>query len=296
MPTFTGQVNTLDVDLDVTIVVDDGLVTMRSADGELGVWRRSECRFEQTNGTRFRLHVDDESVDVSVDDAPGFLSAVELLRRERVPLVPQPLLWMGTAAVIAAFATAWLSGSSPSAEAEDAIAPPSQLGVAAAVSPSRDEVIPEPDSESPAPSAIPQPVPPAEVATTVRETVEASTIIARWNDVAGRTEMILPTTGTTTFPGGVAVSVTNDLITVSAEPSGDGDQSRRLIAAMGLAVAAMEPSLSGPERGGVLEELGIDIDGANQYAIDHAIVVGDTAFTLDYQPGHRIRFSAGVEW
>lgn len=268
MKSFPAQLKTDEHLIDVLVRLDDDTVEIRSGSTSLGRWARSECQFERHAPSSYHFLADGETVSMRVADDGGFRQALEYVRSERVPIVSRPLLVGGVAAIVAAIAFT-LVGRAP-----------------------------EPAAAEVAPASIPttaptDPVRPSAPVTT--PTTAPTSLVERWNAIAAGTPLRLDGAGHTTISAGLSVEVGARSVTVNAIPGSDPVQAERIVAALGLVVATVDPDLAPQERAWVLEQLGLDIDGANPEAIEAATVLGRVGYQLSYQPGERLVFSAGLE-
>jgi hypothetical protein len=290
MKSFPAQLKTRDYLIDVMIRLDERAVEIESDGETLGRWPRSQCTFERHAPDSYRFSADGETVGLRVTDDHGFKSAIDLIRHERVQLVPPSLVAAGVAAVAGAFIAMSLFGASEE-PARAADAPP-----AASVT------IPPTDARATAPlngadPATPSEAPPAKQTPLPDDTAASARVLAeRWNDVAAGTSLTVVGPGLTVVNGRLSIQIDDDRITVTSIPGGNAGSAQQLVAALGLTVAAAEPDLAPNQRATVLTELGIDIDGANPHPIDATVTRGPVVYRLDFLPGERLVLIAGLEW
>lgn len=269
MKSFPAQLKTDEHLIDVLVRLDEANVEIRSGSTTLGRWTRSECHFERHAPTSYRFSADGETVSMRIIDDGGFRQALEYVRTERVSIVPRPLVVAGLAAITAAVAFTML-GSVPEPAVAEAAVPTTVV------------------------TASPSSVVPAPTAAVVEEA--PTSIVDRWNAIAGGTPLQLAEGGLTTVSSTLSVEVRDGSVTVSAIPTSDPVGAERIVAALGLAVAAVDPDLPARDRAAVLEGLGLDVDGDNPTPIEARTVVEGVPYRLSYEPGQRLVFSAGLEW
>jgi hypothetical protein len=274
MKTFAAQLKTPDHLLDVVIRLGTEDVEIRSAASSLGRWPRSEVRFERQADNSYRFSADGETVAVRIADDVGFREALELVRAERIPLVPRSLGIAGMAAVGAAIAfMTFTSSEAPAAADPSPTVAPTQPAQAA----------------DPVPTTVPANPEPASLS-------GAELLTARWNEFAAGTPIALPEPGRHVVSRYLTIETSTNGIVVTALPSADPVASERLITSLGLAVAAADPTLEPGQRARLLENLGLDIDGVNSTPITATALVNGVTYTLEFEPGELLVFSAGLEW
>jgi hypothetical protein len=66
------------------------------------------------------------------------------------------------------------------------------------------------------------------------------------------------------------------------DPSGDTDDDRNALAALGVAIAVANPELTSEERGEVLAAMGLSVRSPDLGDLDGSLEVGDTAYSISY--------------
>ncbi|MGF1665299.1 MAG: hypothetical protein ACFCVC_03395 [Acidimicrobiia bacterium] len=274
LKTFAAQLKTPDHLLDVVIRLGLDDVEIRSAATSLGRWPRADVTFERQSESSYRFSADGETVAVRIADDTGFRDALDLMRAEHIPLVPRSLGIAGVAAISAAIAFMTLTSSEAPVAADPSPTVSSTLQAATA---------------DPVPTTLPPGPDP--------ETLSGAELLtARWNGYAAGTPIALPESGRHVVSGHLTIETAADGIEVTALPSADVIASERLITALGLTIAAADPTLEPSQRARVLEDLGLDIDGDNTAPLAATASLNGVTYTLQFEPGELLVFSAGLEW
>jgi hypothetical protein len=255
------------------IHVDEQGVEIRTGGGgHLGRWTASQCHFERKGPAAYHFRAEGETMTVRVPDDSGFRAALELIRTERIQMVPRPLAIAGAAATVAAIAIGVLTAGDGPSIAEVSNLPISE--VVAATTPPTTGTLPT-------------------VHATQSEAPTAEVIVGRWNQLAAGTLLALAGPGEQILSGYLSIEVTDTSIVVTASPSEDAVVSELVVMSLGLTVAAADPTLSPAERAQVVRTLGIDIDGANAPPISGATSRNGVAYDLDFESADRLVLSAG---
>ncbi len=274
MKTFAAQLKTPDHLLDVIIRLGSEDVEIRSATTSLGRWPRSDVSFERQSASSYRFSADGETVAVRVADDIGFREALDLVRAEGIPLIPQSLGIAGVAAIGAAIIFMTFTSSEAPTAAD-----------------------PAPTFTSVQIAATPDQVPPTVPAGSALEALsDAELLTARWNGYAAGTPLALPEPGRHVVSQDLEIETSDDRIVVTARPTADVIASERLVTALGLTIVAVDPALEPRQRAQVLEDLGLDIDGDNTAPLAATASLNGVEYTLEFQPGELLVFSAGLEW
>ena len=262
MRSFPAQLETTDHSLDVVVRIDDQTVLIESAGDTLGSWDRTACSFERTARGAYRFAADGDTIGLRVADEAGFRGAIQLIRTEKVSILPKTLMMVGAAAIGTAVTVATLgSGEAP------AVAAPPEADVTTT-------------TVSPLPTTAPTPPPPSD------------DLATRWDEAAAGTGMELDGRATVVFGFYLSVVTTDDSVIVEATPTPDQDQSEQIMGALGLAIASIDPSLEPGDRRAVLATLGLDVYGDNRYPLHTSTCTETIEYTLDFEPGESLRFTA----
>ena len=272
MKSFAAQLKTPEHLLDVVIRLGAEDVEIRTAADSLGRWSRSDVAFERQAASSYRFSADGETVAMRVVDDTGFREALALVRAERIPLVPRSLAIVGVAAIGAA--TAFMMFATPEAPAA---------------------ADPSPTVTSARPAAAPDPVPTTTPAPDPESLSGAELFTSRWNGYAAGTPIALPEPGRHVVSRDLTIETDSEGIVITARPSADVIASERLITSLGLTIAAVDPTLEPRRRAQLLEDLGLDIDGENADPIIATALLNGVEYTLEFQPGELLVFSAGRE-
>jgi hypothetical protein len=73
-------------------------------------------------------------------------------------------------------------------------------------------------------------------------------------------------------------------LTLTTYPQGEPEADRRIITALGLAIGASEPALSGSERRALLNAAGLDVANPQLEGLDGTVVYGGLSYHLVYLP------------
>lgn len=117
--------------------------------------------------------------------------------------------------------------------------------------------------------------------------------VAAWNQAAGRLSVPIlirssvgagpfevPLADQLTISGDVTAEGTISSITISADPTGEGDDT--VIAAWGVAMAVVDPTLDGNQRRDLLASLGFDLNMADLAGLDSEVELNGTRYSLRY--------------
>jgi hypothetical protein len=258
---------------EVTIALDGDVVSLSTGHRTIGTWRSGACSFERKAPMSYRFTADGDALTLRVPDDLGFRAALLEMHQQQAPLVPRWLGLLATTVVAAAVAAAAFGvGETPAGAAE--ATGQEAAGVATTVGPT----VPAPIIDPAASSGVEW---------------SATDLAARWNQASpAGSGLTLSAPGVEQVAATLTVSITDGRIQVLGTPTAHPDANQKIIGAMGVAVAAADPSLEPPARRVVLESMGLDIDGSNSEPIDATIEYRDVEYHLVVVPAERVEFTA----
>jgi hypothetical protein len=277
MQTFAAQVKTSTTELDVSITVTESSIQIDAGEDLLGRWSTKQCRFERLAPAAYELRLPDERVHVRVTDDHGFRSALALIRQEQGALVPRPLLWVGVVAIAGAIVASAVVGGESTAQAQPSEEPtPSTVASPTTVQ----------SGMAPNVEAAPNPV---------REAASDLELVRRWNDLGAGTVLELQAVGINDLRD-MTVTIADGTVVVDAAPTGTAENAESIMVALGMAIGSTDPEVAPSDRAGILSELGLRVNAPNVDSVHTSVEHGGVRYTLDYEPGERVHFTAGWEW
>jgi hypothetical protein len=281
---FSAQLDMADErrPVDVLITLDGRRVAMRAGDDTIGRWRRGECQFEQRGQGRYDFHAEGETLSLEVSDPTRFQRALMVVWQERRVILPWRLLAVTGGMVLAMVGAAalGLARPAPDASPEVNVSPP--VSSSPVTSPPAPEV--EGTSRPPSTPVVLEPGGP----------VSAESLVTRWNSVSPSTRLAVPAPGATRLGTHLKVELADGAVTVEAAVTGDADRDREAVAAMGMAIAVLDPDLPPSDRKDVLANLGLDLEGANPEPLDRTFAHRGVEYRLVYRPGASLVLTAST--
>lgn len=291
----------------VEVVFLDDQIELRAGSAAVGAWSADTCRIKRVGPRAFRLEVEDEVLEFVPDRPVPFGSAVarhlkqariadriDAIRVVEEPPAPDPIAF-----------------SPPPPPPET---PPTQearsdvtnrvagalatglfvimLAVAAAVLLRGGD-----EARVPAPTLPPTTTTTSEAVASVFDLTPPE-LAERWNDTAARLgaplrvrnrfgsgnfEAVL--TPYVTLAGSVGLDGTVDSVVVTVDPTGGTRDDELGIAAWGVTIATVDPSLDGPSRRRLLDRLGLDLDFPDLAYLDGEVEEHGLRYTLRYLEG-----------
>lgn len=274
--TFAGLVPVgEDEILDVVLSVDDVSVELKAKSGSIGQWTRADVDISYAGKNAFVLKADGEALPFSPRDFYSFKDTVDRLfptleRRRRPRLaVAGSLIAVVSAAAIIANATVSQAGT------------PVQI-----------------TTTFPAPAVV---VASSEPGAVSEARLPVDDFVAAWNAAAhGRPQLIIETLSGTheitpqlrlmvTAPGGAV-----EVVRILASPTGDNAHDRLVLAAVGAAIAAADPTLDASARRTLVEELGWELDRPMVHDIAGSAERNGLTYRLTYGSG-RLTFAITID-
>src|SRR5690606_14054755 len=104
----------------------------------------------------------------------------------------------------------------------------------------------------------------------------------------------VPAPGVTLLGAHLTVEIGDGTVSVDGSVTPDDARNREVVAAMGIAVAVLDPGLDPAERKDVLVNLGLDLRGDNPDPIDRGFAHRGVEYRLVYVPGASLALSAAT--
>lgn len=267
--------------VDVLITLDGRRVAMKAGDDTIGRWRRGECEFEQRGEGRYEFRAEGETLSLQVSDPTRFQRALMAVWQERRFILPGRLLGVTAGILLAMTAVTALGAARPASPA-----PPE-----AEVAPSATPTPPPPQGTV---AGAPQTDPPANPVAFEPAPVTAETLAARWNAVSPSARLEVPAPGVTVLGAHLTVEIGEGTVSVEGSVTPDDVRNREVVAAMGIAIAVLDPDLDPADRKDVLVNLGLDLRGDNPDPIDRAFTHRGVEYRLAYVPGVSLALIATI--
>ena len=283
----------------VDLGLDEGFLSLRTEGNLIGVWPVKYCRVSRSARGVFMLSLDGEKVVFEPQDLSGFATAAA--HRFRSSTLADRI------SVVRDIATVEGSNSSVSPRSTESdrhrsvgrlfrwttgiVAVVLILAVAglAVVWIGNDDPPQFGAQTLPVPPTIPSPPP------LFQQTVDE--FATEWNLAAAAFGVPVQIRGVLvpalfesqltpylTLQGRTGSDGTIASIILVIDPSGDTDDDRNALAALGVAIAVANPELTREQRGEVLAAMGLSVRSPDLADLDGSFEVGDTAYAISYIP------------
>ncbi len=298
METFSGTITLDDGErVPVDLGLDEGFLSLRTEGNLIGIWPVKYCRVSRSARGAFMLSLDGEKVVFEPQDLSGFATAAAHRFRsstlaDRISVVrdigtvesshssvsPRStevdrdrsgrwlLRWtVGTVMVVLALAVGglmlvWMGDDDPP-----------QFG---------GQTFPVPPTVLSAPPLFGQTVDEFATEWNLAATAFGVPVQVRGVLIPGLFESQL--TPYLTLQGRTGADGTIASIILVIDPSGDTDDDRNALAALGVAIAVANPELSREQRGEVLAAMGLNVRSPDLADLDGSFEVGDTSYSISY--------------